>query len=207
MIAECSELEFERLRRERPSLLGLFRIVRIDPVPANQMPPLLAEYQRRVDGSRALTDRATRQLVQLLDFFSRDVSFPGKGFRFLDWLVQEGGPRPTVTPEQDPEELSADEVSAAFARFSGLPLELISDGQSAGPDVIAGRLRAGVIGQDNACLTAARVLTRFKTGLTDRSGPSVACSSSAQPGLVRPSWPNNSRATCLAMQTGWCAST
>lgn len=174
VIAECSDREYERLRHEYPALLAMFRVVRIEAARSSSMPALLAEYQRRIDPGRALTSRALRQLVSHLDFFSRDVSFPGKGFRFLDWLAQEQ-PSPAAGPGsqagQDVEELDAEEVSLAYSRASGLPLELISEQHAAGPDLIAERLQAGVVGQDAACRTAARVLARFKTGLTDPDRP------------------------------------
>ena len=168
LIAECSDREYQRLRSERPALIGLFRVVQVAPPPASVMPAQLAEYQRRIDPTTQLDGPALRQLVQLLDFFQRDVSFPGKGFRFLDWLGQE---RPAAGGDHPPRELDQGEVCRAYSRWSGLPLDLISDERPAGPDVIQARLQAGVIGQDAACRQAARVLTRFKTGLADPERP------------------------------------
>jgi ATP-dependent Clp protease ATP-binding subunit ClpC len=68
-------------------------------------------------------------------------------------------------------QLSAAQASAAFSRYTGLPLELISEDAIAGPELIAERLRIGVVGQDRACSTAARVLARFKAGLDDPERP------------------------------------
>src|SRR5262249_4487197 len=62
-------------------------------------------------------------------------------------------------------------VSAVYSRFSGLPVELISDDYPASQDQIAAELRRNVIGQDPACLSAARVLARFKAGLLDPEKP------------------------------------
>jgi len=62
-------------------------------------------------------------------------------------------------------------VSRAFADSTGLPLELISDSRHAGREHIAARLREGVVGQDEACSSAARVLTRLKAGVNDPERP------------------------------------
>jgi ATP-dependent Clp protease ATP-binding subunit ClpC len=68
-------------------------------------------------------------------------------------------------------QMTASQASAAFSRYTGLPLELISEDAIAGPELIAERLRVGVVGQDRACATAARVLARFKAGLDDPERP------------------------------------
>src|SRR5262249_1605871 len=63
------------------------------------------------------------------------------------------------------------DIVAAYSRWSGLPVELISDEHPAGAADIAERLRRAVVGQDAACATAARVLARFKAGLGDPERP------------------------------------
>lgn len=63
------------------------------------------------------------------------------------------------------------DISAAFSQYSGLPVELISDDVPANAAAIASRLEARVIGQDAACETSARVLARFKAGLSDPDRP------------------------------------
>ena len=67
--------------------------------------------------------------------------------------------------------LTADEVSEAFARSTGLPLEIISDVHTASLAAVRARLETGVVGQPQACQVAARVITRLKAGLTDPSRP------------------------------------
>lgn len=183
LLAECSPDELQRLLSERPALIGEFVIIKIAPTPTSAMPRMLTEYQARINPGVVFTGRALRQLVQHLEFFQRDMSFPGKGLRFLDWLTAESGvalhkiakgpdePNKDDEPDVGPQELDVKEVSLAFARSTGLPLELISDDKVAGPDAISARLREGVIGQDRACETAARVLTRFKSGLIDPQRP------------------------------------
>jgi len=171
LIAECTPEDHERLAATFPAFVGLFSVVRLHPPGSSALPSLLDTYQARLNPSIAFTGPALRQLVQQLEFFERSRSFPGKGFRFLDWLNRrkDSGVRP---PEDEGvTTLGPIELSEAFAASTGLPLELISDAHVAGRDVIATRLRAGVIGQDRACAMAARVLTRFKTCVGDPERP------------------------------------
>ncbi|HLT39634.1 MAG TPA: AAA family ATPase [Enhygromyxa sp.] len=203
LIAECHPHEYQLLKTRAPRLLAAFSTVKIDETPSVAMPGLLRAYQARLNPKLALRPEALRRVVQHLELFRRDTCFPGKGFRFLDWLNQEHGydetldlargltpadaadePADEPEPEHDEAEpgeleqavdevvvLRAQQASAAFSRHTGLPLELISEESVAGPETIARRLRDGVIGQDRACATAARVLARFKAGLDDPERP------------------------------------
>jgi len=207
LIAECHPHEYQQLKTKAPRLLSAFTTVKIEATPSVAMPGLLRAYQGRQNPKLALAPEALRRLVQHLELFRRDTCFPGKGFRFLDWLNQERGHDETAAlaararghgddrgndsgddtakdddgqdsasaaqgPDPDKiEVLQARQVSTAFSRYTGLPLELISEDAVAGPDLIAARLREGVVGQDRACATAARVLARFKAGLDDPERP------------------------------------
>jgi ATP-dependent Clp protease ATP-binding subunit ClpC len=197
LIAECHPHEYQQLKTKAPRLLACFTTIKIDETPSVAMPGLLRAYQARVNPKLVLRPEALRRLVQHLELFRRDACFPGKGFRFLDWLNQEHGhdetaalaeraragiadaeaseaPEALEHPLPEPDDaklLGAAAASSAFSRHTGLPLELISEETVAGPELIAARLRDGVIGQDRACATAARVLARFKAGLDDPERP------------------------------------
>src|SRR5262249_35498684 len=67
--------------------------------------------------------------------------------------------------------LPAAELTAAFAGWSGLPVDLLAPERALDTAAIAGELRRGVIGQDAACATAARVIARLKAGLDDPQRP------------------------------------
>ncbi len=174
LLAECSPEEYERLSSAHPGFVSRFAVVRIPSRAAAVMPHLLQTYQARIDASRTFGGEALRVMVQHLEFFQRDRGFPGKGFRFLDWLAQERPSALNAEPSSTAptsQEMSAIEVSQAFARYTGLPLELISEQHAAGRAAVSERLRAGVIGQDAACDGAAEVLTRFKAGICDPQRP------------------------------------
>jgi len=170
LIAECTEAELAAAERRAATFVSAFRVVRIAEPAAAEVPALLAEYEARRDARVRLHPAAKKRLVVHLSMFRRDTAFPGKALRFYDWLNQEAGagkeaePRPTRA-------YYARDVSEAYARYSGLPVELIADEVPAGAASIAERLRGRVIGQDHACATAARVLARFKAGLDDPERP------------------------------------
>ncbi len=160
LIAECTPTELSQARRLRPEAIDRFTQLHLAAPPLEEMLPLLEAYAQR--GERRFHTRALRRLVQLQGAYRRDRSFPGKAFRFLDWAR---------TAPDLPNALDPAEVEKAFARRTGLPLEIISDSRPASASTIAGRLREEVIGQDTACDAAGRVLAAFKAGLNPPDRP------------------------------------
>jgi len=62
-------------------------------------------------------------------------------------------------------------MDEAVARYTGLPVERISDDVLRGAEQLGEMLAKGVGGQPDACQAAARVLARFKAGLNDPERP------------------------------------
>ncbi|HVG60698.1 MAG TPA: AAA family ATPase [Hyalangium sp.] len=164
LIAECTEAELERCQRRFPEALRSFRILRLEEPPASQVPELMRRYQEVRRSAVSIHPMGLRQLVGHLEMFQRDTLFPGKAFRFLDWMNQqaERGKTRTLYPR---------DASEAYARYTGLPLQLISDEIPAEQVTLATQLAQGVIGQSRACEQAAGVLARFKAGLNDPEKP------------------------------------
>jgi ATP-dependent Clp protease ATP-binding subunit ClpC len=171
ILAECTEAELLAAERRAASFVASFQIVRIPELAPAAVPALLAEYEERKDPRVTLHPAGKKRLVQHLTLFRRDVAFPGKAIRFYDWLSQEADGRERGG-DGGPRVLYPRDVSAAYARYSGLPIELIADEVPAGAKEIAASLTRRVIGQDQACATAAKVLARFKAGLDDPDRPS-----------------------------------
>jgi ATP-dependent Clp protease ATP-binding subunit ClpC len=187
LIAECSEAELEHYRRRSPAFLSSFTIVRLRETPAGEMPKLLAQYAARKLPGVDVHPGAVARLCQYLDAFQPDQSFPGKGFRFVDWLAQRaegsaagapraGAERPSTRAEGSAAESSGGTIypgdaARLYSRFSGLPEELLSDDRPLPSSEIAAALGARVIGQSQACEAAAQVLSRFKARLHDPDRP------------------------------------
>jgi ATP-dependent Clp protease ATP-binding subunit ClpC len=166
LIAECSEAELARARRRQPALIDALLVLRVDEPAADSVLPMGVAYHQRKDAGVEWHPASLRRAFELLGAFRRDQRFPGKLFGFLDWWTA-ADPRP-------PRVVRPADVAGAFARWSGLPIELITDERTAGVADLARALTAGVIGQDAACDVVARALLRFKTGLDDPERPVAA---------------------------------
>jgi ATP-dependent Clp protease ATP-binding subunit ClpC len=166
LIAECDEAELVRARQRAPALVDALRIVRVDEVPPAQAIALLEPYGQRAQPAVALSPDGARRLVEMLAAFRRDTALPGKALAFVDYLASRAPKR-----DGEPPRLSIAEVTDAFAAWSGLPVDLLSPDRALDTAAIAAALRAGVVGQDDACTTAARVIARLKAGLDDPQRP------------------------------------
>ena len=172
LVAECTPEEFVHCRRDMSRLVDAFEPIRITPPSPLVMPELLARAHARAQAracdetAPALHASAWKRIVDHLDWFIRDSHFPGKGLRFVDWLHRHR------EAADLPRTLYPHDASLAFARYTGLPVELICDDHGIDADAIATQLREHVIGQANACRAAAEVLARFKAGLDDPDRPS-----------------------------------
>ncbi|MEZ4407004.1 MAG: AAA family ATPase [Polyangiales bacterium] len=166
LIAECTAPELERCRRRFPSLIEAFEVIRLDEPPTYQLPVTLTHYAKRRAPELSFHPAAMRRLVQHLGNFQRDMAFPGKAMRFIDWLAAD-----ETASAQRARTLFPRDISEHFSRHSGLPLDLVADERALLPSDISARLRADVIGQDEACDVAARVIARFKAGVDDPERP------------------------------------
>ena len=166
VLTECTQAELERARRTRPGFVARFEIVRVEEPSPEATVELLSHYVRHKGGIAAHA-AALKRLVRHLAMLERSVAFPGKGFRFVDWLAQQAagagdGKAKTYYPR---------DVSEAYSRYSGIPTSLLSDDISAGAGELADMLRARVVGQDAACDACGRLLARFKANLVDPERP------------------------------------
>ncbi|MEM1416938.1 MAG: AAA family ATPase [Myxococcota bacterium] len=164
LIAEATPEEVVAAQRLDARFVELFRRRRVfEPNTAALLPALEVYAERVFKGTeKRLLAKGARRLLQLLGTYRRDQSVPGKAFRFLDAEAKRRGGTRT---------LDAAGVEDAFARWSGLPLELVSDRKVAGRAVVASRLRERVIGQGGACEAAAASLVPFKAGLNPPDRP------------------------------------
>lgn len=163
LIAEATGPELETLRRTHPGLVEAFHVVRLTEPSPKEVPQLLLRLLEIRGCAARVHPEALVRLVRHLSDYVPGQCFPGKAYRCLAWLLEEAGQEgPALGPHQ---------ISEFFTRFSGLPLELIADEYALGPETIAGRLGARVVGQTEACRVAAGVIARMKAGLQDPARP------------------------------------
>ncbi len=180
VLSECTEEELERARRERPGFVARFQVVRVEEPTPDRTIELLSFYAKRRPGLEVHA-AALRRLVRHLSMLERSVAFPGKGFRFLDWLFQQSSAKATSAASAANTASAASaagartvyprDMSEAYSRYSGIPVTLLSDDISASAEDLAAGLRARVVGQDAACATCGRLLARFKANLVDPERP------------------------------------
>jgi ATP-dependent Clp protease ATP-binding subunit ClpC len=165
LIVECDESELARAREKNLAFVDELRIVRLAEMEPAPLYELMQRYGEARGGKVAIGPEALRRLAALLRAFRPGVSFPGKAIQFLEWLVAAGDPtaRRRIASPRDAAEV--------FSRYSGLPVELISDEVPVTAEAIAGRLARGVVGQPAACRSTARAIARFKAGLNDPARP------------------------------------
>ena len=166
VIAECTRPELEACRRRFGALLEVFQVVSVEEPATPAVLRFIPTYAQRKLPRTTMPPSAVRRMATHLATLQRDSAFPGKAVRFLDWIAASQDPTDTTART-----LSPREVSARFARFSGIPEELIADEHAVTPEALAATLQRSVIGQDAACASAARVLARLKAGLNDPDRP------------------------------------
>ncbi|MFO0613850.1 MAG: AAA family ATPase [Polyangiaceae bacterium] len=177
LIAECTPAELVRATRVFPSFVARFKVVRIDALTPASTLALVGPYVERRRAPPLHPD-AARKLVELVSSFARSAALPGSVFRFLDWFARhEESTKPIAAADTAATArgiVHPTDVTAAFSRWSGVPLDILSDDVSAGAAHFADRLRARVIGQDEACDACGRVLARFKARLHDPERPTAS---------------------------------
>jgi ATP-dependent Clp protease ATP-binding subunit ClpC len=162
LIAECDERELVHCRQRNPAFVEAFQVVHLREMPTSELVPLLEHFLTRAAANLTLGPGALQRALRHLAAFRRDVVFPGRAFQFVEFLAKDLSDTRTLNPT---------DMSAAFSRFSGLPVQLISDDVPMGAQAIAERLQEGVIGQNEACQTMGALVARFKAGLDDPEKP------------------------------------
>lgn len=166
IIAECTTEEYERLQASHATLIASFQLVRFTAPSTEQVCALIVEHQDRTQPSIRLAPDAIRRLVRHLGLFRKSSAFPGKALGFASWLQKTGPSLHSATAAA-----TAREVDRLFSKYSGLAERLVSDAERANANDIASALEQRVVGQSQACHSAAEVLARFKAGVNDPEKP------------------------------------
>ena len=105
------------------------------------------------------------------------------------------------------EEVDEDDVAAVVARWTGIPVDRLLEGETEKLIHMEERLHQRVVGQDEAVEAVANALRRARTGSRIRTGRSARSSSSARPASARPSSRGRWRSSCSTTSARWCGST
>ena len=109
--------------------------------------------------------------------------------------------RPSRPPVFLKEEVDADDVAEIVARWTGIPVSRLIEGETEKLVHMEERLHERVVGQDEAIEAVASALRRSRAGLQDPIARSAASCSSARRVSARLSSPEHSRSSCSTART------
>ncbi|MFO0747231.1 MAG: AAA family ATPase [Myxococcota bacterium] len=167
VLSEVTPAEIEKLQRRHPRWYDAFRFQWVyapdDATLAGWVPQYAESAEAKAGRPKTSPwDRAAmRRLMQLQARFEPGPAQPGKAIRFVDWWVRAEPPAP----------MTAERVTDAYARFSGLPVDMVNDRARTSAAAIQASLEDRVVGQAAGAEVAARVIARFKAGLNDPLRP------------------------------------
>lgn len=166
MIAEATPAELDACRRLLPGFIDLFQILKLEPFNRQQAITVL----NRVAANHARNHRVeiaegvTTMIYRLFNRFLPYQVFPGKAVAFLNELVERAA-------RDRADSIESAGVIAQFIRQTGLPEMFLRDEIPLDYQNVRDAFRQQVIGQEQACETAAHLVTTFKAGLNDPNRP------------------------------------
>jgi len=176
IVAEATQEEADRLLRRHPRWWDALAMTWVHPpdeaVLAAWIPSFCESAEFKLGRMRGTPwERpALRRLMQLQARFEPSVVQPGAAVRFIDWWVRTTNPTEVALQLAHPP-LDADTVTDAYARYSGLPVDMVSDRIATTAEDLQAGLEERVVGQSHAAAIAAKVIARFKAGLSDPQRP------------------------------------
>jgi ATP-dependent Clp protease ATP-binding subunit ClpC len=166
LVTEATPAEFDAVRRLLPALADLFQIITVPPFARGKAIDCLTQ-SAQVQRQNQKIDVEPRVVETIYRLFSRFLpyhAFPGRSSAFLDQLFEEAARR-------DADRITPDDAIRQFVEQTGLPGLFLRDEQPLQTEAVVQALHADVIGQENACREAARVVITFKAGLNDPNRP------------------------------------
>lgn len=166
LVAETTPAELDACYRLVPGVAQHFQLLRVPPLDGVQTRAALTELaavqsrDTKVEFDPELPERVRRLFHRFMPYHAS----PGQAARFVVDLFE------TAQKDKRPR-LSAGDAAGRFIRRTGLPERFLRDDQPLPLDEIVAHLAREVVGQDEACRTAARVIATFKAGLNDPQRP------------------------------------
>ncbi len=167
LVAEATPTELDACRRLLPGLVDLMPLVHVKPMQMEHETELLRmTLHNRLQSSDVEYDaELPHHLSRLCRQFQRHSAPPGPAMRFIDDLT---GKRRIKTAEKN---WTLPWMLNQFSKKTGLPIALIDDAVPLRKEEVAATLAKDVIGQDQACLEVAGVVTRAKSAVQDPRRP------------------------------------
>jgi hypothetical protein len=167
LICECTPGVFAAAHRSEPSFVDAFHRVDVPEPGVEAAAEILVDAGRRFEERQEIEidDDALRAALELTQRFEPYRALPGKALRLLDEVVQR-----VVTTDGE-RRIGRDEVTAAFAERTGLPLLIVSDEVSLRLEDVRAFFEERVLGQNEAVDAVVDLIALTKAGLQDPNKP------------------------------------
>ena len=160
IVAEIDDAAFEQLVQRRPKILELFEIVRLPPMPIDEVLDVARAWSE--DEGLEATDEALREAHDLSEHYLPGLVAPGNLLRLLKAVGDCDGDRRRLTPEM---------LTATLSDLTGLPLRILDPRTPLPLDEVRAALGGKVLGQAEAVECLVERVALIKAGLTDPSRP------------------------------------
>ncbi len=166
LVTEATPAELDACRRLLPGFAQAFEVVRVEELTGLAAQETLDEIARAAarDARVDVEDGVSRTVLQLYRRFMPYYPLPGRAGMFLRQLADEAR-------QQKRDRVESAHAVQRFVRQTGLAQRLLDDNCPLPLDHVFQALRQQVIGQDDACRAAARLVCTFKAGLNDPRRP------------------------------------
>ena len=163
VLAELTAEAWQAFQEHDRGLADQFHVLRIEATGEEQTRRVMLEVHRQLEAEHraAFGIEALPTVLQLHGSYIRDAAFPGKSAAFSRQLAQKYTGMP----------ITRQEVNQEFHLKTGLSPHLIDDRQRLERSWVVERLRAKIVGQDEAVQAAADVVAVAKARLADPGRP------------------------------------
>lgn len=157
-IAECTPEQLPLIERQEPHLLAVFAQIPVSEPTREQAARILGQYANAFPSTQApMAADGLDKLDLLHRRYATYSAYPGRPLRFLQNLL---------TDRRPGERLSAQDVTLAFSRETGLPLCLLEESEPLDWSAARAWFAERVIGQAEPVDLVVQLLTTVKAGLT-----------------------------------------
>ncbi len=166
IVAEATSESLDAVRRLLPGFAEMFQVVSVEPLPRPASMRVLEQLAQSY-GQQFRVQSEPDAMGVVYRLFARFMPYralPGSAAGFVQACFER------AAKAQRPV-LSSEAVMQAFVRQTGLPELFLRDELPLKKLDVFEALHQNVIGQDDACHTAADVVTTFKAGLNDPRRP------------------------------------
>jgi ATP-dependent Clp protease ATP-binding subunit ClpA len=167
LICDCTPEVWAAAHKSEPSFVDSFHRVDVSEPSVEDAGEILQDTAHRIEERQGIgiDGDALAAALELTQRFEPYRALPGKAVQLLEEVVQR------VVVEGDERRVGREEVTAAFAVRTGLPLLMLSDEVSLRVDDVRAFFEERVLGQDEAVEAVVDLITLAKAGLHAPSKP------------------------------------